>query len=401
MQKEKGVSDVDTPELAQPLCTALQIALLNLLASWNIFPKAVTGHSSGEITAAYCAGGLSHASALKVAFYRGALAARLRKHNPNPRAMASVAMAQELIHPHLLEVTAHLRRGRIAVGCVNSPNNVTVTGDLESVDTLVKCMEAKGVFARKLQVDVAYHSTYMEEIADEYSALLRELRSADGLSTSSQSREATAIFSSVTGTRLAPCEYTEVKYWVANLVSKVVFSDALADMNAYLLNQRTSRKSGKDIVIEIGPHAALQRPVKDTINENAQFKDICYDSILQRGVSGLESCLKLVGRLHCSGYRVDFTSIRSAKSQHPEPQLLSDLPQYSFNHSQSYWVESRISRNFRFRKQPRHELLGTPSADWNASEPQWRNVIRSTENPWIVDHQVSFNDNNERKLTYV
>ena len=46
-------------EVAQPVCTALQIALCNHLARWEIFPSAVVGHSSGEIAAAYAAGSVS------------------------------------------------------------------------------------------------------------------------------------------------------------------------------------------------------------------------------------------------------------------------------------------------------------------------------------------------------
>jgi acyl transferase domain-containing protein len=46
-------SNIDLPEYSQPLSTAIQIALLELLASFGITPKAVVGHSSGEIAAAY------------------------------------------------------------------------------------------------------------------------------------------------------------------------------------------------------------------------------------------------------------------------------------------------------------------------------------------------------------
>ena len=45
------VSNIDSPEYSQPLCTALQIALVELLRSFNIVPSAVVGHSSGEIAA--------------------------------------------------------------------------------------------------------------------------------------------------------------------------------------------------------------------------------------------------------------------------------------------------------------------------------------------------------------
>lgn len=43
---------MDDPQHSQPLCTALQIALVDLLKSFNIIPGAVVGHSSGEIAAA-------------------------------------------------------------------------------------------------------------------------------------------------------------------------------------------------------------------------------------------------------------------------------------------------------------------------------------------------------------
>jgi acyl transferase domain-containing protein len=42
-------SQIDSPAFSQPLCTALQIALVDLLRTWGIRPKSVVGHSSGEI----------------------------------------------------------------------------------------------------------------------------------------------------------------------------------------------------------------------------------------------------------------------------------------------------------------------------------------------------------------
>jgi acyl transferase domain-containing protein len=53
-------------QLAQPATTAIQIALVDLIADLGILPQRVCGHSSGEIGAAYAAGALSHEDALKV-----------------------------------------------------------------------------------------------------------------------------------------------------------------------------------------------------------------------------------------------------------------------------------------------------------------------------------------------
>ena len=50
--KDKDTSNVNNPAYSQPLCTALQIALVDLLRSFKVIPSAVVGHSSGEIAAA-------------------------------------------------------------------------------------------------------------------------------------------------------------------------------------------------------------------------------------------------------------------------------------------------------------------------------------------------------------
>lgn len=42
-------SNINLAKFSQPLCTILQIALVNLLRHWGVQPAAVVGHSSGEI----------------------------------------------------------------------------------------------------------------------------------------------------------------------------------------------------------------------------------------------------------------------------------------------------------------------------------------------------------------
>ena len=71
--------------------------------------------------------------------------------------------------------------------------------------------------------------------------------------------------------------------------------------------------------------------------------------------------------------------------------MLVDLPSYPFDHSKTYWRESRISKGYRFRKVVRHELLGTPVSDWNKNNAIWRNWIRLSENPWVKDHRITGN----------
>jgi acyl transferase domain-containing protein len=53
LQRSASDTNVNNPAYGQPLSTALQVALIDLLESWGVIPTAVVGHSSGEIAAAY------------------------------------------------------------------------------------------------------------------------------------------------------------------------------------------------------------------------------------------------------------------------------------------------------------------------------------------------------------
>lgn len=49
----RQADNINKPEYSQPLSTAIQLGLVELLRSFGLVPKAVVGHSSGEIAAAY------------------------------------------------------------------------------------------------------------------------------------------------------------------------------------------------------------------------------------------------------------------------------------------------------------------------------------------------------------
>jgi acyl transferase domain-containing protein len=50
--ESKESSKINILKLNQALCTAIQVALVDLLRSFGLFPVVVVGHSSGEIAAA-------------------------------------------------------------------------------------------------------------------------------------------------------------------------------------------------------------------------------------------------------------------------------------------------------------------------------------------------------------
>jgi len=359
--------------------------MVDLLESWQIRPVAVTGHSSGEIAAAYCSGTLSHTSAIQIAYYRGLVAEKVSAKRSGQGTMMAVAMSEEAIAPYLKDAMS--RTGSIiSVGCVNAPRNVTITGDVLAIEALKQILDDLGIFTKKLQVAVAYHSHHMKDIAGEYVASL-EAVSSQILSPDKTLRPA-AMFSSVTGERSGSKEVGKAAYWARNLLSKVRFSESLSRMVEYLLEERElSNASGEAIILEIGPHAALQRPVRDTVKSVPGSKNFHYESTLMRDTASDLNLAKCIGRIRCRGCFIDLTDVSSPNVPKAKFRSLSDLPAYQFNHSQSYWTESRISKSFRFREYGRHELLGVRETDWNPLQPKWRNVIRLKEHPWIRDHK--------------
>jgi acyl transferase domain-containing protein len=135
--------------MAQPLCTALQVALFHLLKRLGIKPTAVVGHSSGEIAAAYAAGYITLEYALAAAYYRGYVT---KDGDRSSGAMAAVGLSAADVLPVL--------RAGVCVACENSPSSTTISGDKEALkDVLTGLKEAKpDVFARLLKVEMAYHS---------------------------------------------------------------------------------------------------------------------------------------------------------------------------------------------------------------------------------------------------
>ena len=293
----------------------------------------------------------------------------------------SVALSEQEVETHMNETLPQSRKGDLTVGCVNSPTNVTLTGDEDCIDTLKGVMEKKGIFTRKLAVQVAYHSKAVTGIASRYKALIDNISpEAD----EERSVYAPIMFSSVTGNIVPAAILSQRQYWVENLVSKVKFSDALLAMHLWLRTNRIPSHDPKSaIIIEIGPHSALRRPVKDTV------PGLEYTSALHNGHSTLLTSLHLAGYLYCKGARLNLQAVNNLDRGNSGIQMLTTLPEYPFNHHQRYWVEGRISRELRFRKHPPHELLGLPLPTSQTVSAKWRNVIKQVNVPWIRDHELN------------
>lgn len=383
ISKPESESSVDDVAHSQPLCTALQIALLDMLRSYGVRPTVVVGHSSGEIAAAYAAGAISTESACKVAFYRGQV---VSKHFEGVHIYGmlvvglSLSAASEILDMLKLESNSP----DVHIACINSPTNLTLSGDLEQLRLLKKVLENESVFVRELPVLAPYHSPILQKCAVEYESLL------DSLEPGEQSPGSAQMVSSVTTEVVSANDLRTSGYWVTNLVSQVKFASALENVGSRSL--ATPAIPGRvrllsfPPVLEIGPYGALRVLVRDTVKSINSDHDLQYFSIMDKKDISASRLFDSVGRMHALGIPVDLAAVNTSAGG--SLRCLTDLPSYPFNHSKTYWHESRISRNHRFRKYARHDFLGTRVLDWNPLAPRWRNIIRTLENPWIEDHRI-------------
>lgn len=367
-------SRIHQSKIAQPSSTALQIALVDLLASFGVRPATVIGHSSGEIAAAYAAGTISHRTALRVSFGRSLLSTACKQKVPSKGAMLAVGLGENEVSPLLLET----RKGVLSLACVNSSVSTTVSGDESAIIDLQDRLNELGVFNRKLKVDTAYHSHHMREVAHDY------LCSLENVKTYAINDQVTFI-SSVTGAQKN--EGFGSDYWVENLVSKVRFSDALKRYcNLELANQRS--KGAQHLLIELGPHGALAGPIQRTMTEAAESLVHTYLPVLTRGQDAVQSIMSLSGRLVVHGYPMDIQSVNGSSKSTSRLRVLPNLPTYPWDHSTIYWHESRLSRNYRMRQYPCHDLLGIKVISSPSLEPSWRHILSLDSLPWLADHVI-------------
>lgn len=343
----------NSAEFSQPLCTAVQIALVDTLAYMGVHPSAVVGHSSGEIAAAYAAGVLTAKEAILCAVHRGTVA----NDQQRPGAMAAIGMGWA-------DTTKYLS-SNVIIACDNSPQSVTISGDAEEVEAVIADIHRSqpSILAKKLPVDKAYHSFHMKDVGKQYNQLLK-----DALG---EKAPTIPFFSSVTGKRVEST--LDPRYWQRNLESPVLFRAAVTS----ILGDPVSKDA---VFLEVGPHSALAGPLRQNFVHHSSTTS--YVSVMIRNQNCVESLLAASGKLFTLHVPMDMGKLVSKGF------CLPNLPTYPWNHDESYWYESRLSKEHRKRKHPLHELLGSRTLESTDLEPSWRNLLHLDVAAWIRDHKI-------------
>ncbi|KAI1179866.1 putative polyketide synthase [Nemania sp. FL0916] len=390
---EESNIDIDDPRYAQPICTVLQIGLVDLLRSFNILPSGTIGHSSGEIAAAYAAGAISCRAAWKLAYFRGTLSSNLEQSGEISGGMIAVGTSQQAVQSYIDTASELSTSGFLCVACNNSPSSVTVSGDRTQIKLLKELLDQDKIFNRILAVPLAYHSPQMKSITATY------IESLGSIEPGRHETEAVPMISTVTGELITADALRDPRYWAKNLSSPVKFAEALQHwfrdkpaVTSKKLDLSHRRAARITDILEIGPHATLKGPILQTLDSVSQKRKIRYASCLIRHKPAISTLMEVAGGVHSSLSPVNISQVNAITgSASRRTQVLTSLPSYPFNHSSTYWRESRISKNMRLRNYGYSPFLGVPVPDWNDAEPRWRHFLNcsSPHTAWIRDHKIN------------
>lgn len=336
-------------------------------------PSSVTGHSSGEIAAAYAAGILSLESCMALSYHRGMATIELVKKFPKLKgSMMAVGCSEEEIKPLFAQLTTP---GKVNVACFNSLSSLTISGDEPTIDELQALLQEKEIFNRKLVVNMAYHSHHMDLVAETYLEAIQSIEPP---------KPTDVKFSSSLLGHVVDSSEIKPSYWVENLTKPVRFTEALTTM----AEPANGQKVGVNIIIEIGPHSALAGPVKQILRAvGPDASKISYGATLVRNKDAVETMMDLAAMLFVKGASVDLGAINNPQSS-GTPELLVDVPGYPWNHQTKYWHESRFIKKHNNRSIARNDLIGTMADYSNDFEPIWRNILRIDDLPWLRHHKV-------------
>jgi acyl transferase domain-containing protein len=263
-------------EWAQPALAAHSLALLEVLQGLGLEPDCVAGHSLGELVALCAADAFDMDGLVRLARKRGEL---MRDAATVPGAMLAVAATRE----HVEAVLASCGAPGVWLANHNAPQQVVVSGDIETLDTVAATFAANGIATRQLNVATAFHSPL---VALAGKPLLDVLRGVEirGPRIDVYGNADAAVF---------PTDPDEMRRRIADhLASPVWFADEIEAMYA----------AGVRTFVEVGAGATLTGLVRQILGE----REHVAVSLDRQGRNGVTSLQEGLGQLAVGGFDLNF-----------------------------------------------------------------------------------------------
>ncbi|GAA3413270.1 hypothetical protein GCM10018952_29270 [Streptosporangium vulgare] len=332
------------------------VSLAELWKSHGVRPAAVVGHSQGEVAAAYVAGALSLADAVRVIVLRSRLFAETLVGRGGVAAVALPAteLERRLAHWH----------GKLSVGGKNGPFSSTVVGDSDALAELVAQCEAVGVRARVVASSVASHCAQVDPLRERLLEMLAPVSPKTG---------DIPFYSTVTG-GLLDTAGLNAEYWFCNARYPVEFHQVV----------RTLLADGHRVFLESSPHPVLAMSVQDAIDE-AGADAFAFGS-LRRDEGGPRRFLASLAEAHVRGLQVTWDAAFA-----PYGPRRVDLPTYAFQHRR-FWLDAATPGGdvtSAGLTAADHPLLGAAVMLADSDGVLFAGRLSLQSHPWLADHAAS------------
>ncbi|MDH2426507.1 beta-ketoacyl synthase N-terminal-like domain-containing protein [Sphaerisporangium sp. TRM90804] len=342
--------DLDTIDRVQTMIFVMQLGLARLWNAYGVAPKAVIGHSVGEIAAAVTAGAMTVADGARLICRRS----RLLRQAEGKGAMVMVDMSFE-------EAAQRLAGRTDLVAAISSaPGSTVLSGDVAAVEEVVNEWPVEGIVVRRVASDVAFHSPHMDPLAVELAAATADL---------SFGAPRIPMYT----TALADPRSTPVldgAYWAANLRAPVRLVAATT----------AAAQDGHRVFLEISPHPVVAHSVTETLSENG-FEDVFVGTSLRRNQPEPRTFLVALGTAHCHGVDVDWSRLQPSGG-------LADLPPYAWQHRR-HWREVYTEDGNRGHDVGSHTLLGAGTGLAGSRTRVWRTSLEDANRPYPGSHTLN------------
>ncbi|MDA0636081.1 beta-ketoacyl synthase N-terminal-like domain-containing protein [Nonomuraea sp. MCN248] len=342
--------ELDGIDRVQTMIFVMQLGLARLWNAYGVTPKAVIGHSVGEIAAAVTAGAMTVADGARLICRRS----RLLRRAEGKGAMVMVGLS--------FEEAAERLAGRtdLVAAIASAPGSTVLSGDVAAVEDVVNEWPAEGIVTRRVASDVAFHSPQMEPLAVELAASVADL---------SFGAPTIPMYT----TALADPRSTPVldgAYWAANLRDPVRLAAAAT----------AAAQDGHRVFLEISPHPVVAHSVTETLAEHG-YEDVFVGTSLRRNQPETSAFLVALGTAHCHGVDVDWRRLQPDGG-------LADLPPYAWQHRR-HWRESYAEDGNRGHDVNSHTLLGAVGALAGSRTRVWRTSLEDANRPYPGSHALN------------
>ncbi|MEU8383736.1 beta-ketoacyl synthase N-terminal-like domain-containing protein [Streptosporangium sp. NPDC048865] len=342
--------DLDTIDRVQTMIFVMQLGLARLWNAYGVVPKAVIGHSVGELAAAVTAGAMSVADGARLICRRS----RLLRQAEGRGAMAMVDLSFEETEERLAG------RTDLVAAIASSPGSTVLSGDVAAVEAVVSEWPVEGIVVRRVASDVAFHSPHMDPLAVELAASVADL----SFGTPRIPMYTTAL----ADPRATPV--LDGAYWAANLRDPVRLIAATT----------AAAQDGHRVFLEISPHPVVAHSVTETLSENG-FEDVFVGTSLRRNQPEPLTFLVALGTAHCHGVDVDWRRLQPSGG-------LADLPPYAWQHRR-HWREEYVGEDNRGHDVRSHDLLGAGSGLAGSRTRVWRTSVEDANRPYPGSHALN------------